>query len=245
MNKKEWDIWSNLTFKTNGYRKNFDFINENDNIITEYNGTISELKIADNIPPKIIGEYGFSTINTNLSNSFGIDLNKLLKLHRKENAYAELIELVEQKEISFIDCDKVVLIHGLVIHPDYRKLGVTEEFIEMIYRDFNAENTAIIALVKPFQDNVNISEYYYKIKNVRVYRQFMQINEIETVPAREYYGLDALRNESDKEMNEYKLFAVAQRCGFTRIAENHLFMLNPLNVYNRIKEKIRYGKEKV
>jgi GNAT superfamily N-acetyltransferase len=146
--------------------------------------------------------------------------------------------------MSFGDCYKVVLIHGLVVHPDYRKLGVTEEFVEMIYRDFHAENVAIIALVKPFQDNINDTEYYYKIRNVRVYHQFMQINEIESVPAVEYYGLDKLIKNKDTEINEYKLFAVAQRCGFTRIAENHLFLLNPLTVVNRIKEKLYHEKEK-
>ena len=244
MSEKERNVWNNLTFKTTGYRKNFDLVNENDNIITEYNGTISELKIAESIPPKIIGEYGISTINIDLAEILSINLNKLLKTHRKENTYAELIELIDQKKMSFGDCYKVVLIHGLVVHPDYRKLGVTEEFVEMIYRDFHAENVAIIALVKPFQDNINDTEYYYKIRNVRVYHQFMQINEIESVPAVEYYGLDKLIKNKDTEINEYKLFAVAQRCGFTRIAENHLFLLNPLTVVNRIKEKLYHEKEK-
>ena len=235
MNKTGWEIWNNLTFKTQGYRKNFDLVNENDNIISEFNGTISELKIAENVPPKIIGEYGLSTINVDLASTLNIDLNKLLKAHRKENTYGELLELINQKKWEFGDCNKVVLIHGLVVHPDYRKVGVSEEFVEMIYRDFYGENTAIIALVKPVQDNINDAEYYFKIKNIRVYHQFMQMNEFDTVPAIEYYGLDKFLKKKDIETNEYKLFSVAQRCGFTRMAENHLFILNPDIFINRIK----------
>ena len=238
INKAGWEVWNNLTFKTTGYRKNFDLVNVNDNIITEYNGTISELKIAENIPPKIIGEFGLSTINIDLANELDIDLNKLLKTHRKENTYGELIELVDLKELKLEDYDKVVLINGLVIHPDYRKLGVTEEFVEMIYRDFYAENIAIIALVKPVQDNFNDAEYYFKMRSIRVYHQLMLVNDFETVPAIEYYGLNKFLTKKDTEMNEYKLFAVAQRCGFQRIGDSHIFVLNPTIVINRIKEKI-------
>jgi hypothetical protein len=244
MNKNGWDVWNNLTFKTQGYRKNFDLVNENDNIITEYNGTISELKIAENVPPKIIGEYGLSTINIDLGATLNVDFNKLLRAHRKENTYVELTELINQRKLRLETYCKVVLIHGLVVHPDFRKLGVTEEFMEMIYRDFYGDNVAIIALVKPVQDNVNDAEYYFKIKNVRVYHQFMQINEIESVPAMEYYRLNELMKKKDTETNEYKLFSVANRCGFTRISENHLFILNPDVVVERIKEKLLYNGKK-
>jgi hypothetical protein len=238
MNKTERDVWSNLTFKTQGYRKNFDLVNENDNIITEYNGTISELKIAENMPPKIIGEFGMSTINTGLAEMMNVDLLKLLKTHKRENTYGELIELIGQKKLNITDYSKVVLIHGLVISPDYRKLGVTEEFIEYVYRDYHAENVAVIALVMPVQDNFYDAEHYFKIKNVRVYHHMLLINDFDIVPAMEYYGLNQLLKKKDRESNEYKLFAVANRCGFTRIGENHLFMLNPDKVINRIKEKL-------
>lgn len=237
MNKERRSVWNNLTFKTTGYRKNFDLVDENDNFITEYNGTISELKIAEKMPPKIIGEYGFSTINIGLAKILNLNLNKLLTTHKKENVYGELIEIIEQKKLNTTSYDKIVLIHGLVIHPNYRKLGVTEEFIEMIYRDFYGENIAIIALVKPVQDNINDAEYYFKIKNVQVYHQFLKINEIETVPALEYYELNQFLKEKDVETNEYKLYSLAKKCGFIRIAENHLFILNPKTVIDRIKVK--------
>ena len=238
INKAGWDVWNNLTFKTTGYRKNFDLVNVNDNIITEYNGTISELKITESVPPKIIGEFGLSAINISLAETLNIDLNKLLRAHRKENTYGELLELIKQKKWTFGDCTKIVFINGLVIHPDYRKLGVTEEFVEMIYRDFYAENIAIIALVKPVQDNFNDAEYYFKMRSIRVYHQLMLINDFEAVPAIEYYGLNKFLTKKDTEINEYKLFAVAQWCGFQRIGDSHIFVLNPTIVINRIKEKI-------
>jgi hypothetical protein len=234
MNKKGWEIWNNLTFKTQGYRKNFDLVTENENIITEYIGTISELRIEGDMPPLIIGDYGFSVWNLGLAKTLDVDLHKLIKAHRMENTYDELLTVIDKKKFNIDGYDKIVLIHSLVIHPAYRKIGVTEEFIESIYRDFHAENVAIVALVKPLQDNVMDAEYYFKLKTIQ---KRENAHTIVDIPAIDYYSLNDLMKKTDTEINEYKLYSVAQRCGFQRINESHLFILNPEIIINRIKEK--------
>lgn len=236
MNRMDWNLWSNITFKTQTYRKNFDLINENEKYITECDGTISEIRINKRIPPRPVGEYGFSVWNIKLGNKFNVDFNKLIKEHAIENTYDELIDVINKNEININDYKKIVLIHTLVIHEDYRKRGVVDEFIEMIYRDFYDDDVAIIILVKPFQDNPIDADFYFNRKVVMV-RDSLDIKEAIGVPAKEYYSLNDLVKNDDTEIIEYKLFAIANRCGFNRINESHLFIYNPDKTINRMETK--------
>jgi len=237
MDKRGWDIWNNITFKTQGYRKNFDLVTENENIISEYTGTISLLRYSENKPPVIIGEYTFSVWDISLAEILHIDLNKLLDAHHMVNAYIELIKMVRAGKININDYDKIVLIHSLVVHPEFRKFGITEEFIEFIYRDYHFEKTAILAIVQPFQNNSNDLDYYMNQKTVLVRDEFGAVNKFDAIPACEYYSLYGFIKKVDTEMNEYKLFALANKCGFSRLNESHLFTLDTEKVINRIKEK--------
>ena len=233
MDKRGWDVWNNITFKTQGYRKNFDLATVNENIITEYTGNITLLRLKESKSPLIIGEYSFSVWDISLANILKIDLNKLLSAHHMVKAYVELIKMIKENEIIINDYDKIVLIHSLAIHPDYRKLNIVDEFVEFIYRDYHYDKTAIIAMVQPFQDNKYDFDYYMNQKRVQVY----DVTHFEPVPAGEYYQLKAFVDKEDTEINEYKLFAIANRCGFHRIDESHLFLLNTDVTLERIKEK--------
>lgn len=236
MNKKGWEVWSNITFKTQGYRKNFDLIIENENIISEYTGNISLVRILQQKPPYIIGEYSFSVWDISLAKILGIDLNKLLVAYNSVNGYVELVKLIG-KEIDINKYNKIVLIHSLVIHPDYRKLEITEEFIEFIYRDYHFDDTAIIAIVQPFQNNEIDCDYYLNQKTVLIRNEFNAINKFEVISAVDYYSMKEFLEKTDTESNEYKLFAVAKKCGFERINDSHLFLFTPDIIINRIKEK--------
>ena len=236
MDKRGWNIWNELTFKTQGYRKNFDLVTENENLITEHSGTISLLRITESKPPLIIGEYGFSVWNISLAKMLNVNLNNLIKSYKSENTYDEIMVLINNKEFDVNKYNRIIFIHGLVIHPDYRKLGITEEFIEFMYRDFYADNVAIIGLFKPIQNNLIDSDYYFKRHLVKV-RNKMGSPEHELIPATEYYSLNQLVEKTDTEMNEYKLFAVAKKCGFNRIDGSHLLLFNSEIIIERIKEK--------
>ena len=233
IDKRGWKEWNNITFKTQGYRKNFDMATENENIISEYTGNITLLRLAENKSPLIIGEYSFSVWDISLAEILKIDLNKLLTAHHMVNAYTELVRMVKENEIIINYFDKIVLIHSLVVHPDFRKLNISDEFVEFIYRDYHSDKTGIIAMVQPFQDNKYDFDYYMNQKTVTVF----DITHYEPIFAGIYYQLKDFIDKHDTEINEYKLFSVANRCGFKRIDESHLFILNPDIVIERIKEK--------
>ena len=233
MDKRGWDVWNNITFKTQGYRKNFDLATVNENIITEYTGNITLLRLKESKSPLVIGEYSFSVWDISLANILKIDLNKLLSAHHMVKAYVELVRMIKENEISINDYDKIVLIHSLAIHPDYRKLNILDEFVEFIYRDYHSDKTAIIAMVQPFQDNKYDFDYYINQKVVVGH----DMVDYEPILAGDYYQLKAFIDKEDTEINEYKLFAIANRCGFNRIDESHLFLLDTDVTLERIKEK--------
>jgi len=97
MKRLDWNLWNNITFKTQAYRKNFDVINRNENFITEYDGMISEIRVNKRKPPRLVGEYGFSVWNIGLGKRFAVDFNKLIKEHAFENTYGELIKIINIK----------------------------------------------------------------------------------------------------------------------------------------------------
>jgi hypothetical protein len=240
MDSKDWNLWNNITFKTQGYRKNFDLVNDNENIITEYEGTVSEIRIQEDKPPLIIGEYGFSVWNIGLGKKLGVNFDKLIKEHAVENTYGELIDVIKKKDLNIDEYSKLVLVHTFVVRKDYRKRGITEEMVEMLYRDFHSDDVAIIALVKPFQNNPIDADFYSKRKSVVVRERLKMAGT--KVPAMEYYSLDELLKYTDTELIEYKLFSIASRCGFRRIDSSFLFILSPEKVLNRIEEKHQYAK---
>jgi hypothetical protein len=243
IDKKYWSIWDNTTFKTVCYHKNFDLINDNESLITEYCGTISLIRLAEYKPPLIIGEFELSEWNVGLGLKFESDLVKLVKKHKAEVIYNELLSLIKNKEIDITKFKKIIFVANLIVRPDFRKFGLTEEFIELLYREHYNEGDAIIALVKPLQDNSIDKDYYFNQKIVEVKLSLQNYNEIEFVPAVDYYKLNDLLEKKDVETNEYKLFSVAARCGFNRIGESYLFNFSPEKTIERMIKKREYVKK--
>jgi len=243
ISRKDWDIWDNTTFKTISYHKNFDLVNDDESLITEYSGTISLIRLADYKPPLIIGEFELSTWNIGLGKKFNVNFNKLIKSHKMEVAYSELMKVIKGGNIDIYQYDKIVLIANLVIRPDFRKCGLTEEFVELLYREHFNDNNAIIALVKPLQDNPIDADFYYNNKIVEVHNSLQNYNDIEIIPSVKYYSLNDLLEKKDVETNEYKLFSVATRCGFNRISESYLFQFTAEKTIERMNVKREYSKK--
>jgi len=242
MNRRDWKLWNNVTFKTLAYRKNFDIISTNENIITLYDGMVSEIRLEKRKPPRPVGEYGFSVWNIDLGKKLNVNLEQLIRAHDSENTYSELFDVIKKNVIDVRDYKKIVFVHTLVLNKDYRKRGITEEFVEMLYRDFYCEDTAIIMLVKPFQDNPIDADFYFNSKAVLIRETLNKAMDF-SVSAREYYGLDELVKKTDTEMNEYKLFTVASDCGFRRINDSFLFLFSPENTLERMQEKLKYSQQ--
>ena len=89
--------------------------------------------------------------------------------------------------------------------------------------------------------------YYYKNnhKALEVFREINDEGEMEKTktPAYEYYSLNELHDKEDVEFNEYKLFAIADRCGFTRLGESRLFLFNPDKTVVRMLMKMKKIKQ--
>lgn len=233
MNVDNWNIWNRLSFKTTSYRKNFDMLIDNDNIISEHVGVISMLNIGERTSPTIIGEYTFSVWNINLTKINKINTKKLVQSHYLEDTYDEALKLIKNRELNINSYHKVIFIHSLILRKDFRKREITEEFIETIYRDYHDDNIAIIMLCRPIQDNKINAEHYFNDKYVQTKDAF----QYHQIPAMKYYSLDELMVNKDTEINEYKLFNIAKKCGFNRIGESYLFMFDPASIIERLQLK--------
>jgi len=238
--KKYWDIWDNITFKTICYHKNFDLVNDNESLITEYCGTISQIRLSEYKPPLLLGEFELSSWNIGLGNKFEVNLNKLIKQHKREDVYIELMKIIKDNDFDINKYNKIVFVSNLIIRPDFRKFGLTEEFVELLYREYFRDGDAIIALVKPLQDNPIDADHYFNQNIVETHLSLQNYNDIKFIPAVDYYSLNDLLEKKDTEKNEYKLFSVAAKCGFNRIGESHLFTFSPEKAIQRMIEKREY-----
>lgn len=238
MNITEYGLWNHLTFRTLSYKRNFDLVNINESFITEHLGTISEINIVDYLPPTIVGEYGYSVWDIGLARKFNIDVTKLIKKYRFEDTYSELLRLKKEKLFDFTKVNKLILIHNLVLHPKYKKRGVTEELIESFYREYHEEQNTIIALIKPLQDNEIDNEHFYTKNIIRIKKDLTDPNSYTETKACDYYQLDDLKLKTDTEMNELKLYGLAARMGFKRMNDSYLFIFEPDKTIERMKTKL-------
>lgn len=236
MDTKKLELWEKITFKTEGYRKNNGFLNNDESIVTEYDGTITEVRLSTRKPPLTVGEYGFSVWNLKVARELNINVFELINEHSFETSYKQLKKIIKLNGLELDEYDKLVLVHTFIINQEYRKYDLSEEFTEMLYLDYYDDKTAIIALVMPFQDNDIDADHYLNKKLIPI-RENFDPNDAIFISAREYYSLDDLIKKDDTEMNEYKLFAVASRCGFSRILESHLFLLDTDIALERMKKK--------
>ena len=186
--------------------------------------------------PLIVGEFGFSSLNIFLAKKLNYNIYNLVDDLSVDDSYEEFSKIIK-KDINIFEYDRIVFIHTLVIIKKLRGIGITEEFIEGIYRDFYSEKTAILAYVKPFQKNKIDSDYFLNKKDVDVREHIKEPSKY--ISAKKYYELTDFMDKEDNEMNEYKLFNLAKKCGFNRINDSYLFILNPNAILKRIKNKTK------
>ena len=243
-NNEKYKLWDDLTFKSTAYRKNFDIIIEGENIITENIGTITKIQLFERKPPLVVGDYGFTILNIKIAKELNVDVHGLINEFNPQLAYNQLEDVIKNNDFDVYKYDKVIIIQNLVVGKEFRKMGVVEEFVEMLYREHYHENVAIIGLVLPFQYNPFDFEYYDKYKMITIKDEIGDDSNDKEVLAMKHFKLAELINEKDdRETNEYKLFAVADRCGFKRIGESYLFLFSPEKTRERLKEKWMYIKK--
>ena len=239
MNKEQYITIRDLSFKTIGYHKNFDLMITGESIINEYEGKISKLQILQKKLPLQVGEYSISTWDLDLGRKLKVNIFELFQIHADEPTYDEFNKLIKDNQSYVNDYNKIVFIHSLILTEDYRKKQIVEEFTEFIYREYHNEKILIVALVLPVQYNSESLNFYTNINWI-----INQDDNSLKLPASKYYGLDKIISDNpDQELNEIKLFSVAQKCGFERIDESYLFKLNPTKIIERLEVKWRLGEK--
>lgn len=211
-------LLKNITFKSTSYIRNYDFFNNGDNVIIETDGSILLTNINAKVKSTLIGEYSTSLWNLDLMRLMGNDINNLLVETEGQIIYDQFNECIINKNIDLNDYDRILFIHTVVIHSNYRKKGVFFEFIESIYRTYYTNKTLILILAKPFQNNDMDEDYYRLRKEVVV--------DNKPISALKYYSLNQYYDKTDTELNEYKLYNIVNKCGFDRLSNTNLFKLN-------------------
>lgn len=237
MDKNTYINLRDIAFSVKLYHKNFDLIVTGEHIISEYEGKISKLRILERENPIQIGEFSLSVWDIQLGKMLNVNLSDLFSIHANEMVYDEFYRLVQNEKINNVnEYNKIIFIHSFILHEEYRKHEITEEFIEFIHRTFYDKYNLIVAMVIPFQYNDSNYENYLKDGVVTIKKDGDNPEEKHAIM--EYYSLEKLMNEkTDEELNEIKLFSVAARCGFTRIDESHIFKYEPKKIIDRLKDK--------
>ena len=230
-----------MSFKTTSYKKNFDLVIKNDCFISEHVGIISEIRIDKNEMPIIAGEFSYSVIDIDLANRHGVNILNLVESHNQQHSFSQLEDVIKNGTFIHNDSKKIILLHTVVINQDYRGLGIMLELMETIYRDYSDAKHTIIALVKPIQDNHMDFQYHRYHNIIKIRTDISDFDSVITMSGYDYYGLNKFENddETDTELNEYKLFAVAAKCGFERIDDSYLFILDTNIINNIITKKLR------
>ena len=109
-----------------------------------------------------------------------------------------------------------------------------EKFTEMIYNTFHDPKTAIIVYAKPIQykDIYVNDENYFNYKSI----QFKEKGLIKSIPATKYYSFNNLSPKKDnKESDVYRVYSVANRCGFNRIENTDFFKYDTNKLISNVK----------
>lgn len=242
-------VLENLAFKTKLCHRNFDMISINESFTTDLEGSITLVRIEENLPPLQIGEFYINVFNFDIARTFNVDLLPLIYGHNKEGSYVDFIDLIKtSSKKSLIDLDtvnKIYYVNNFIIRPEFKKLGVVEEFAEFLYKNFYNVNNEILLLVKPFQSIKDDYKYFTTERWVEN-RMNLQSPDTEITLARDYYKLNKLLDYNDDlELNTYKLFAVASKCGFVRtIDDSFIFRFEPGKIIKRIKTKLKINRNK-
>jgi hypothetical protein len=236
-------LWYMLKFNDNVRTSNFDTLNSNDNLISEHIGDIKKLRYIDNKAPIPIADFSYSVWNFKLDRIIN---NKLINVMSdfiktfidnglfKNHQYFEIFNAFKNKTLNINTVDRLIIINTLIVHPEYKGKNIPEEFVEFIYKQFNNENDIILSITVPIQNNYEDFNHYNKYKSIEIKNDIKTPTTI--IKAKDYYDLNNLKSD-DEEIDFYKVYSVATRCGFDRINDTNIFILKPKVVLDRLLKK--------
>ena len=190
------NIQDKLTFKSNTYYNNYNFPDNDENIITRYDGIIYKTRISEKKLPLQLGEYEFNVWNIKLAKNLDIDVRKILKEYRFDDMLNNFNIIIDNKSLDILKYNKIVLIRYIILNDNFKKMGISEEFTKMIYKNFYDTKTAIISYSKPIQyQDIYVNNGQFDSEDHENFFNFksIQIKEndiIKSIPATKYYSLN-------------------------------------------------------
>jgi hypothetical protein len=231
------NLWRTIKFKHTAHSSNYDILSDSDNLITEYTGEIVKLRFTDNKPPLPIGDFSFSIWDFGLDKQLNNELIKIMGdyIELKNHPYKSIFNIINEGKLNLKTINKLVIIHSLIIHPSFRSKGVSQEFIEFIYKLYGDNDNNIILLnATPIQYNEEDFDYYNNFKSIEI-KDDLKLPAI-IIKAKEYYNFNTL-SSGDEETDLYKIWGVASKCNFNHIEGTNIFILNKNGVLNRLLHK--------
>lgn len=232
-NFKHIELFRYLKFKYIAHHTNFNILTNTDHFLTDYTGDVIKLRFMENKPPLIIGDFSFSVWNFDLANKMNINVFDTFLDYPSNHPYSEIHTIYKTNPNLFYKIKKMVLIHTLILHPDYRGKNISEEFVEFIYRAFYDEDNLILLNATPLQYNEEDFLYFNIYKTIELKNDIHDDDNILKIKAKEYYNLDDL-SKDDLEIDTYKVYGIAARCGFNRLSDTSIFKLEDYKILNRI-----------
>lgn len=242
MSEFNFNIIENLAFKTLTYHKNYDLLYDGHKFFISCEGTISKLRIIERKPPLIIGEYDFDIVDLATMKLLNYDISSIDGDNFGDILITEFFNMIKSNEFEIENYDKAILLNNLILTKEFRGKFVSDEFIEMMFRNYYDERTIILGLFLPIQYNKNNSNSFL---NERVVRNKLKagVEEYHTIPAVDYYSLRELNTRDDEEYDTYKIYSVADRLGFRRLnLETSMFVFEPEKTRKRMFRKHLYEK---
>lgn len=229
------NIYQDISFSVKYINRNYDLYDVNDTYNQYYNGEIKLTRVNENKLPKIIGEFSMVMWNLSLMSNFDDDPISHINLEEEE-IYYDLQRVLNDRLIDLNKYDKLIFVTNLLLIDEYKKIGLSEELFEFLYKSYYNKNTLILSLVKPLQEMVSEFKYYSTEKTIKI-KSNVRTNNPLVVSVGEYYNLNELYKLTDDEINQYKLFNKATKIGLSRVGETNIFKFFPKNTIDRINYK--------
>lgn len=231
-------ISKDIVFKPLAFCRNFDMFTIDDSFVQNISGEINETNIAERALPTLIGEFTINIYNVSLANYFGANIIDEFELNAETSIINNEIFKVVKNGLDINKYNKIIYINNLIFVPNRRGYNIVDEFIEFVFRTYYTMDTLILFYVKPFQYIHDDFNYFSTIKTVDI-RNNIKTKSYKKISANLFYGLDGLKNnESDEEIETYKIYSIASRNGLHRIDNSDIFeMRNIEKILKRIKQK--------
>ena len=225
-----------LNFNYEFKHSNFGLFAPNELFIMYNQGYIMKTRIEENKYPKLVGLFDLEIHNFQMAENYNTKeylINSLIESNINYiDRNKDIVELSKNIDLSKIS--KFLFLKNLIIHPDFRGKGITQELIKNIFFTHYIDNTIIVCNAIPLQHNKNEESLYLTDDNyIITVNNDIEYNSKnknliieENHSAKKYFKINNLINNNfDQEISEYKLFNLLTSMNFERVETTNYFYL--------------------